>query len=100
MTFSDMLSQRTVIVVDFVAAVMVTLVLRSLLLSIMDSFMLLQIGSRSKCFVTFIARIGLIACMNALMSDQVANLREGFTAAIEVTDVGLALVMHSFVLLQ
>jgi hypothetical protein len=32
MTFSDMLSQRTVIVVDFVAAVMVTLVLRSLLL--------------------------------------------------------------------
>ncbi len=32
MTLSDMLPQRTVIVVDFVAAFMVTLVLRSLLL--------------------------------------------------------------------
>ena len=32
MAFSDMLSQRTVIVVDFLTALMVTLVLRSLLL--------------------------------------------------------------------
>ncbi len=78
----------------------------------MNSFMLLQIGSGSECFVTFVARIRFIARMNALVSDQVANLyifirrpdesylRERFAAPVEVTDVGLALVMHSFVFLQ
>jgi hypothetical protein len=40
----------------------------------MNSFMLLQIGSGSECFVTFVARIRFIARMNALVSDQVANL--------------------------
>lgn len=40
----------------------------------MNSFMLLQIRSGSECFVTFVTRIRFIACMNALVSDQVANL--------------------------
>ena len=40
----------------------------------MDSFMLFQVRSWSKSFVTFIACIRLISRMNALMSDQVANL--------------------------
>lgn len=95
-----MLSQRTVIVVDFFTTLMVTLVLRPLLLIIMNSFMLLQIRSGSECFVTFVTRIRFIACMNALVSDQVANLRERFAAPVEVTDVGLALFMHSFVFLH
>ena len=73
--------------------------------------MLLQVGPRGESFVTFVAGVGFIARMNALVSDQVAHLRifikpvdaylrERLAATVKFADVRLAFIVHSFVLLQ
>ena len=38
--------------------------------------------------------------MNTLMSDKIADLREGFIATFELAEVGSLLVMHTFMFLK
>jgi hypothetical protein len=59
--------------------------------------------------LAFFALIGLITCVNALMSDQITNLyhivipneaylRERFATAVKIAHIWLAIIVHPFML--
>jgi len=66
----------------------------------MNSLMLLKVGARGEGLFADIAHIRAVPSVDTLMSDQVADLREGFCAPVELAEVGRLLVMDTFMLLK
>lgn len=66
----------------------------------MDRDVLFQIRTRCESLPACLTCVGAVSSVDPLMSDKVADLREGFVASDELAQVGLLLVMHTLVLLQ
>lgn len=95
-----MFLQTALIEILFVAAIENALQVAALFLLLVDLQVLLEVASAGELLGTVLAFEWLLAGVDSLMTDQVANLAEGHLAPGVVAGERLLLVVDSGVLLQ